>query len=90
MSEAAPAMTSCSVRFEFAMFLRRWAADVEVGVAVEESDCREEKRSSRSLSFARSAARLAASWALRNWVRELRNDQPSHFPFYLYYTMETI
>jgi hypothetical protein len=64
-SEAAPVITSSSVRCELLACLRRLDG-------VDEPDWRPEKRSSRSLSFARSALRLAASWALRNWTLDLR------------------
>lgn len=46
----------------------RWRY-VEDGVDV--PDCRLEKRSSRSLTFARSALCFAVSWALRNCVLDL-------------------
>lgn len=54
-SEAALVMTSFSVRCELFTFLRRCVEGVE------EPECRPEKRSSRSLSLARSALRLAVS-----------------------------
>jgi hypothetical protein len=64
-SEEAWPTISFSLSEEFAFLERR----MELGVEV--PDCRFEKRSSRSFSFARSALRFAVSCARRYCAREL-------------------
>jgi hypothetical protein len=77
-SDAALVMTSFSVRCELFAFLRRCVEGVE------EPPWRSEKRSSRSLSLARSALRLAVSWALRNCTLELYSELAHLFELSLY------